>query len=127
MALGVDLRAAAELPAEQRTAQPVAAPLGMHPALEVDPEGVAEGRRREHGGPGGQRAVVVEDRDPVPGQVDEVVDPPLGQVVGVGVLAGVVEFLGGGEEVCDVVDVVRAQRARGEALGQEQLGHGRRG
>jgi hypothetical protein len=67
-------------------------------------------------------------RQAVAAEVDRVVGPPLGEVVGVGVLAGVVDRLGGGQQRGDSVDVVRGEGTRGGVLGQiREVRHDARG
>ena len=128
MALGVDGRAALELPAQQRPAHAPPPVVGPHPTLQVDVEGVPERGGRERGGVADDEPGGVAHRDAVLGQVRGPAGPPLREVVGVGVLAGVVDLLGGGQQRGDRGDVVGLQRAGGEALGQRgKVGHGTRG
>jgi hypothetical protein len=128
MPLRVHLLAAEQLPVQQRPADPLAAVVGPHPALEVDRERPAEGARRHRRRERDEQSGPVGHRNAVPAEVHVPAGPPLGEVFRVGVLAGVVELLGGGEQRGDGSDVVGGERAGGETLGQGgEVGHGRRG
>ena len=126
--LGVQGAAAVELPRQQRPADALTPGVGAHPALEVHRQRVAEGRRGHHGRVRDHEARRVQHGQPVAPGVEAPPPPPLGDVLGVGVLAGVVELLGGGQQRGDGGSVVGLQRAGGEALGQlGEVGHGFRG
>jgi len=121
----VHLAAAREQPAEQRPADPTAAEVGADPALEGDLEGAAEGVRGEDGGVPDDQAGVVGDGQAVGGQVDPPAVPPLGQVVGIRELAGVVELLGSDQQRRDRGHVVSGQWPCGQAGRQRgKVGHG---
>nr|WP_236834262.1 hypothetical protein [Blastococcus sp. KM273129] len=126
--LGVHLGAAGVLPAQERRPDAAAAPVGVHPAVEVDPVGVAEGGAGGDDRVGDERAVGVGDGDPVTGRVDPPAGPLLGDVVGVGELPGVVERLRRDQQLGDRRGVAGAERADGQAVGHGgQGGHGSRG
>ena len=127
--LGVQRRPAVELPGQQGPADAASPEVGAHPALEVD----REARRGRSGRPSRWRSATTSPagshtaRPSRAGSMPQPA-PPLGDVLGVGVLAGVVDLLGGREERGDGGRVVGGQRAGGEAVGQHgEVGHGCRG
>jgi hypothetical protein len=126
--LRVQLGAALQLPGQQHPADAPAAPVGVHPPLQVHTEGVPEGGRGDGAGVADQLAVRGQHDPGVPVQVDEVVHEPAGEVLGVLVHAGVVDGLAHREQRGERDDVVGAHRAGGQPLGQGErsAGHGTR-
>jgi hypothetical protein len=117
----VQLRAAVQLPVQQRPPDTSSAPGRVHPPLEQHPVVRPAADRQDHsdrdeGAVGGAHGAAVAR------QVHHVVGPPLGEVADVQVLAGVVDRLGGGQQPGRGGEVVRSHRAGGEAV--RQLGHG---
>jgi hypothetical protein len=88
--------------------------------------GVAEGGRRDGGGEGDHPAAVGEHDPGVGVQVDQLVDPPGGEVLRALVLPGVVDGLRSGDQLGQRPHVVGAHRAGGDPRreGERGVGHG---
>lgn len=124
MAFCVHLPAALELPRQEGAADTPVPPSRMDACLQADAEGVAERRQRQHRGPRDEVAVRSADGHAVALEVEEVVDPPLGQVVDVPVLTGVVDRLGSLQQHSRCRDVVVRQGPCDQTLGQgREIGH----
>jgi hypothetical protein len=124
----VHLVATRELPLQQRPPDALLPVIGAQPALEVDGERTAEVARRHHRRVADDQTGGVADGEAVPVEVHAPAGPPLGQVLGVGVLAGVVDLLGRGQHGGDRRDVLGSEGPGGEPVGQGRNGgHGWKG
>jgi hypothetical protein len=122
MPLAVQRRPAVELPGQQGPADASSPEVGAHPALEIHRQRVAEGGCGHHGGVRDEQTRRVAHRQAVARGIDAPPAPPLGDVLGVGVLARVVDLLGGREKRGDGDRVVVGQWAGGQPVGQHGKG-----